>query len=89
MKKPYKCPFCWNRYGYQHSRALHIEEDHKNVTYNGAKISSLPGDRLAQLDFKENVQFYFTIFTKFIVTHLYDWWVCTYPDIQVYIVYYH
>lgn len=52
MKKPYKCPFCWNRYGYQHSRALHIEEDHKNVTYNGAKISSLPGDRLAQLDFK-------------------------------------
>lgn len=52
MKKPYKCPFCWNRYGYQHSRALHIEEDHKNVTYNGEKISTFPEHRLAQLDFK-------------------------------------
>ena len=34
MKKPYKCPFCWNRYGYEHSRALHIRDDHKNILQN-------------------------------------------------------
>ena len=31
MKKPFKCPFCWNRYGYEHSRNLHIKEDHRNL----------------------------------------------------------
>lgn len=31
MKKPFKCPFCWNRYGYEHSRNLHIKEDHRNI----------------------------------------------------------
>lgn len=34
MKKPYKCPFCWNRYGYEHSRSLHIRDDHKNILQN-------------------------------------------------------
>ena len=38
MKKPFKCPFCWNRYGYEHSRNLHIKEDHRALIQHAQKL---------------------------------------------------
>lgn len=41
MKKPFKCPFCWNRYGYEHSRNLHIKEDHRALIQHARTLKDL------------------------------------------------
>ena len=68
MKKPYKCPFCWNRYGYEHSRALHIRDDHKNILQNPSLMKASESLIEYKVGFKS--------FQKLFFRKLLNFWLC-------------